>query len=299
MSNLVILISCLVIGILLQRVKTLPKDSVLTLNTIILYVCLPSLTLLTIPKLTWDLSLVSLCFVAWIIFFIAFFFFNFLGKILSWPASTTGCLILTAGLGNTAFVGFPIIESAFGLSSVRYAVLLDQAGTFLACSTIGLAIAGHYSHGRVPKRELLKRVLVFPPFVSFSFALALNFLQMPLSGIWIILLERLSSMLAPMALLSVGLQLKPKNIFHDWKPLSWGLFYKLILAPLIIFSIFKLIGVPHELFRVAVMEAAMASMLTASILATSHDLHPRLAGLMVGVGIPVSFITLLLWYLIL
>jgi len=299
MSNLSILISCLVLGVLLQRVKTLPKDSVLTLNTIILYICLPSLTLLTIPKLTWDLSLISLCFVAWIILLVAFFFFNFLGKAFSWPASTTGCLILTAGLGNTAFVGFPIIESAFGPNSLRYAVLLDQAGTFLACSTVGLAIAGYYSHGRVPKRELLKRVLVFPPFVSFSVALALNFLQLPPSGMMLVILERLSSMLAPIALLSVGLQLKPKNILHDWKPLSWGLLYKLIFAPSLIFLIFKLLDIPHELFKVAVMEAAMASMLTASILASSHDLHPRLAGLMVGVGIPVSFITLYVWYLVL
>ena len=47
------------------------------------------------------------------------------------------------------------------------------------------------------------------------------------------------------------------------------------------------------------MEAGMAPMVTASILAASHNLRPRLAGMMVGVGVPVSFVTLAIWYYVL
>jgi hypothetical protein len=39
------------------------------------------------------------------------------------------------------------------------------------------------------------------------------------------------------------------------------------------------------------MESAMAPMITASILAT-HGLKPRLSSMMIGFGIPISFITL-------
>jgi predicted permease len=45
-----------------------------------------------------------------------------------------------------------------------------------------------------------------------------------------------------------------------------------------------------------VIEAAMAPLITSSILAATNDLHPRLAGVMVGVGVPISFLTLFAWY---
>jgi predicted permease len=46
------------------------------------------------------------------------------------------------------------------------------------------------------------------------------------------------------------------------------------------------------------MEAAMAPMITASILAASHGLKPRLSSMMIGFGIPISFVTLLFWYFV-
>jgi malate permease and related proteins len=42
----------------------------------------------------------------------------------------------------------------------------------------------------------------------------------------------------------------------------------------------------------------MAPMITASIVAISYGLKPRLASMMVGFGIPLSFLTLAIWYLL-
>jgi predicted permease len=42
----------------------------------------------------------------------------------------------------------------------------------------------------------------------------------------------------------------------------------------------------------------MAPMITASILATSHGLKPRLSSMMIGFGIPLSFVTLVFWYFV-
>jgi malate permease and related proteins len=43
----------------------------------------------------------------------------------------------------------------------------------------------------------------------------------------------------------------------------------------------------------------MGPMIGASIVAMEHDLDPPLVTLMVGVGIPVSFLTLPLWWYVL
>jgi predicted permease len=43
----------------------------------------------------------------------------------------------------------------------------------------------------------------------------------------------------------------------------------------------------------------MAPMITGCILASSYGLKPRLSSMMIGFGIPISFITLLFWYFVL
>jgi predicted permease len=56
----------------------------------------------------------------------------------------TGCLILTAGLGNTSFLGFPIIEALYGQEGMKTAILVDQPGTFVVLSTLGIIVATMY-----------------------------------------------------------------------------------------------------------------------------------------------------------
>lgn len=297
MNNLLIILVSLILGMLLQKVKALPKDTHVSINAIILHICLPSLIFVSLPTLIWNPALLSFCFVAWVIFGGSFLFFTFLGKRFSWSRATVGCLILTAGLGNTAFVGFPIIELAYGKEAVKYAVLLDQAGTFLICSSFGVWASSFFSETSYSHFEILKRVAVFPPFVSFVLALFIKFFGFTPEGSLLQLLERFSAMLAPLALISVGLQLKPRELKSEWKFLSIGLFFKLFLAPTIIFCLYKMIGTPQYLFKIAVLESSMAPMLTAAILASSHHLRPKLAGLMIGVGVPVSFVTVSIWYL--
>lgn len=299
MFNLYLILICLVIGMGLQKLKTLPKDMHVGLNVIVLYVSLPALTLLTIPTLQWDMGLVALCLMPWMVFAMAYFFFNKLGARLSWSKHVIGCLILCAGLGNTSFVGFPVIEALMGASALKYALLIDQAGTFLICSTFGIWVAATYSDVLVPKKELLKRVSTFPPFISFMVALVMICFGYSPSGITQTVLERFASMLAPLAIISVGLQVKIGDIKESFHYLKWGLGFKLILVPVVIFSLYSFLDVPQEMYKVVVYESAMAPMITASIIASSYGLQPRLAGLMVSVGLPLSFITLSIWYVIL
>ena len=49
----------------------------------------------------------------------------------------------------------------------------------------------------------------------------------------------------------------------------------------------------------SIMQSAMAPMITAAILASNYGLKPKLSSMMVGIGIPLSFITLAFWYWVL
>ncbi len=299
MVSLLTLIVCLLIGVGLKFVKTIPANTHSTLGTLILYVPLPAVCLLSLPDLQWNLSLLSLGLVAWIIFGMAFFLFRFLGKKWGWDRDLIGCLILTAGFCNSAFVGFPVIEALFGSEALKHAIFLDQAGSFLIVSSFGIWIALNYSAGKMRKRILFKKILLFPPFIAFLVGLLGGSLGWRAEGVTREVLERLANLLTPLALISVGLQLHWNEIRQEFRFLALGLSYKLIAAPMVIFLIYKLMGVEKNIFQVAVMEAAMAPMITSSILAASHNLRPRLAGMMVGVGVPLSFLSLGLWYTLL
>jgi predicted permease len=91
----------------------------------------------------------------------------------------------------------------------------------------------------------------------------------------------------PLALVSVGLQLRFESSQH-WQ--FWGfLLYKLILTPAIIYLLYVVIlNQNSKMIEVAIMESAMAPMITASILATTHGLKPRLSSMMIGFGISIS-----------
>jgi predicted permease len=60
-----------------------------------------------------------------------------------------------------------------------------------------------------------------------------------------------------------------------------GLLYKLILTPAIIYVLY-VVNQNSKMIEVAIMESAMAPMITASILAATHGLKPRLSSMMIG-----------------
>lgn len=299
MSNLILLFLSLFIGLGLQRLKDLPANAHIVLNTIVLYVPLPAMVLLSVPGLKWELELVSLALVPWLNILLAFFLFRFIGKLKNWDQALVGCLIITVGHGNTSFVGFPVIEALYGADALKYAVVLDQLGSFLIVSTIGVSLAAMYAQGKIGKRKLARKLLAFPPFIAFVLALVLGAVGWHAEGYFKGVLEKLAGLLTPLALISVGLQLKWKEVRHEIKYLSLGLGFKLIIFPALIWMIYSLANLPSDIFRIAVIEAAMAPMITSSILAAAHGLHPGLAGMMVGVGVPISFLSLTFWYWVL
>ncbi len=291
MLNFFVILSSLFAGILLQK----HADSFLKrINLFILYVPLPATILLNIPKIQWSLSMVPIMMTSWVVFAVASLFFVVLGKIKNWDSKLIVCLILTAGLGNTSFVGLPIIRALYGEEAIKFAVLIDQPGTFMICSTFGVFLATKFS-SPLPFGKVFRKILIFPPFIAFVLSLMVGQQLARLD----LCLKVLAWLLPPLAFISVGLQLKWKSMLEEAVFLRWGLGFKLILAPIVVFLTFRFFDVSPEAFRVMVLEAAMAPMITSSILAATHGIHPRLAGVMVGVGVPLSFFTLLAWYQIL
>jgi predicted permease len=295
MNNLLLLILCFIAGMLLRRFKRMPDNASATLNSFIIHVSLPALTLLYIHqlKLSGDVLLTGM--MAWLVFGLSVGFFWFIGRWLNLSRATTGALMLVGGLGNTSFFGLPMVEAFYDKEGLTTAIIADQLGSFFALSVLGITVAGIYSSGRPTATQIIKRIALFPPFISLCIALLL--IPIEYADWFSVLLKRLGDTLAPLALLSVGLQLRLGHVAEHRRNLALGLSFKLILAPLAIYLLYvQMLGAHGLNMQVTLFEAAMPPMITAAIVASEHDLDPPLANLMVAVGLILSFITLSGWW---
>ncbi len=300
MVNIVLVLACLLIGYLLQRVKDFPDDAPAALNQFVIYISLPALALIHIPRIELELALLYPILTSWIVLFLSMLVIPPLSKVFNWDRETTGCLLLTAGFGNTAFIGLPVIEALYGSDALQIALMVDQPGSFVAITTFGIIIASIYSAGTTRKRLILKKILLFPPFITFIFALIMNVSGVQAEGVALGVLERFGATVIPLALISVGLQLQINMDRKHLLPLVYGLGYKLFVAPAFLYFLYVILfGGSGLMVEVSIMQAAMAPMIAGSILAMTFGLNPRLATLMVGFGVPLSFLTLACWYFLL
>lgn len=290
MSAYLLLLLCPLLGLAFRRWSLMPEGTPAVLNAWMLRVALPALVLEQIPRLHLGGGLLVLVLAPWLVIGGAALFIPMLGRRFGWDRGTVGALVITCGLGNTAFVGLPMIDALLGKEALGYAVMADQIGTFLALATAGIALAAYYSGGRITTIAIALRVLRFPPFVALLCAIAVRVL-----GGWPPVIEpvlhRLGDTLTPLALFSVGLQFHLGQWSQQRRPMMIGLGWKLAVAPLLVWALGLLTGAQGYPLNVSVLQAAMAPMITAGVLAVDHRLNPPLANLTLSIGTLLSFVT--------
>lgn len=296
MGSLLLIVACMGGGMLLQRLR-LPKELPRWLTKTVIYVALPALVLEKIPPLQLEQEYLLPILMPWLVFSLAWLVFSNLGRRWGWDRKTKGGIIMTCGLGNTSFIGIPVMQALWGAAGVEIAILADQPGSFACLSTAGIVAASWYAGGEVSAKAIIQRLLRFPPFLAFIGAFVLNLLNMPAAGIALTVLHWLGMLVVPFSLLAVGLQLEVKGLFRPRKEVWIGLSYKLLLAPLIIFVLYILLLQQRGLMAIgSVMEAAMGPMVTASLIAEQFGLNPPMVRQTLSLGILLSFLTLGLWY---
>jgi predicted permease len=287
--------TCLVLGVLARRSGRFAEGAAGAFNTFVLYVALPALVLRVMHRLEFVPELAVAAVVPWLYYLAAGPFFRLLGPRLGLSRQSVMALVLSAGLGNTAFVGLPMAEALLGQGGLAVAVVADQLGSFLVLSTLAtLAATRASAEEDLPWRVLARKVVTFPPFLALVASLALRPWDFP---VWLdTVLERLGALLTPLALFSVGLQLRLTGVKRRLPALALGLSYKLLLVPgLVALGLVAMPGLAPVVVQATVLQAGMAPMVSAAILAAEHKLDPELAVLMVGVGIPLSFATAPAW----
>lgn len=287
-----------------------PRDTARALSAFVIYVSLPAMILVKIPQLPFSPDLLTPMLMPWGILVLSAVIVWYVAKWRAWPDDVRGSLLLLVPLGNTSFLGIPMVEAYFGSGGVPYALVYDQVGTFLALATYGSWVVAlpvtrpengnadgvvDIGDKKAPVRLVLKKVFMFPPFL----ALILGLLLALANKVWSwsyppeigAMLEVLAATLIPLVIIAVGFE-----IVIEWPteigPLGFGLAVKLGIAPLVALGICYAFDLHTEAARVAVLEAGMPSQISAWALAMTFGLATRLSTQMVAIGIILSFGTL-------
>ncbi len=297
MDNFILILIYLSLGFTMRRVPKFPTETPVVLNTFVMYVALPALVLQKIPSLhfSWDLLVPAL--VPWILLLLVSALILTLGRLLHWSRDIIVALLIVLPLGNTSFLGFPMIEALFGGDWLPYAMIYDQIGSFVALatwSTILAALYGvHATQTKVAPAAMAMRILTFPPFLALVVGLSLKAWTYP--PLLQTTLDNLAATLVPLIMFAVGFQLKFSLAGERLSPLLSGLGIKLLLMPLLVLAGAMLLGLSGKAVQVSVFEAAIPPMISAGAIAMMAGLAPRLVAALVGFGLLLSFITLPLW----
>lgn len=296
MINFLIIGLCIVAGMFFRRSKTLPADAHKGINAWLIYLALPAVSFKYLPHIQWSRELLLPALSPVIVWAGAIVVAKVYSVKTKQPKITEGALKLTGGLSNTSFVGFPLIMAYFSEKELGIAIICDQV-TFALLCTAGVVVAIKSAGKQALSANVVgKKLFSFPPFIACIGALTLpHFINVSVLDP---LYDKIANTVAPLALFSVGLQLKFEGWQDEIKNLSIGLIYKLMVAPALVFAVAVVLQLKSTTASISVFEAAMPTLVTSGIVAEEYGLDTKLSNLMIGIGIIAAFATTALWFLL-
>ena len=219
-------------GVLLRRFAVLRRDDAGILHRVIIYVALPALIFTSVVSAPLSSELLRAAGVAWAVSLTGLATAWELAHALRLPPKVTGGFVLVAALGNTGYLGYPIVQAVLGDRWLAPAVFYDVFGTVAVLFTIGIAVAArHGEHkGRV---NVIKEFLTFPAMIAVLVALAYRFV--PWSGVvsttvmdWT---GVASKMAMPLIMISLGVSLDFSVLRGSAKALGAVAGIKLLVLP--------------------------------------------------------------------
>ncbi|ABK43098.1 Auxin Efflux Carrier [Magnetococcus marinus MC-1] len=294
MENLILVFLLVVAGYGFQRLPAFPApQAAAILNQYVIHVSLPALVLWKVPTLPISSDLLAPILMPWLMLLASAALVLLVAKLLHWQRPLVGGMLMVVPLGNTSFVGVPMIEALYGSHGLPYAILYDQTGSFLALATYGsIILASYHGQGMPGFHPLIRKVVTFPPFLALVAALILRFTHNP--PFLEFYLQRLAETLVPVVMVAVGLSFKLRPPPGESLALAVGLTLKLLVTPLLALALCLLLGWQGVAAQVSVLEAGMPSMITAGALAMAAGFAPQVMAAMVGWGILLAFASLLL-----
>ena len=276
------------LGWFFKRTGFLPAGSVDILNKIIIYVSLPALIFLAVQQTDISLSVTKFPLYAAAVMLVCLALSFGLGKLLKLKNSLLGAFLITAAIGNTGYIGFPLTIGLFGQGELVKSVFYDF-GTVVVLFTIGIMIAGYFGDPE-HKMNVFKEFATFPSVIALVLGLVCNPLTLPHFAVTT--LEYLSLANVPLVMLTVGLTLESKAIGRYAAPLAAMIAVKLMVSPVVAFLAGTAGSLSGTNLGIIVLEASMPAVMLSLVVGLKYKLDVEFISLAIVVSIIASLATI-------
>jgi predicted permease len=253
------------IGVVLRRFGVLRREDSKVLNGVIVYVALPALIFTSVAAAPLSFELLRAAGVAWAVSLVGLSVAWEIARTLRLPARTAGGFVLAATLGNTGYLGYPIVQALLGPGALPAAVFYDVFGTVAVLFTLGIAVAARYGEheGRI---NVLKELFTFPAMIALLVALAFRFVPLPVAVSATVMdwTGIAAKMAVPLIMVSLGISLDLSALRGSLAPLGALAGVKLLLLPAIAVAIAVMTKDTGGV-RVLALQAGMPSMMLALV----------------------------------
>ena len=213
-----------------------------------------------------------------------------------WSQSTQGSFLLAMMVGNTGYMGFPVVLNLVGPEYFAWALFYDLLGTFIGVYGVGVLIASRF--GPIGKRHIhfLSKLLRNPALWSLGAGLLMrslpfpNFLQQGLQVCaWTVV---------NLALVLIGMQLNQLSSLRKLKQALPCLGIKMLLVPLVVGTGLMFFGVTGKPQLTLVLQMGMPPAFATVVFAEAYGLDKELAVTTIAFGCIGLLLLLPVWTLL-
>jgi predicted permease len=217
----------------------------------------------------------------------------------NWTRPAQGTFSLATMLGNTGYIGFPVVLllPQLGPDYFGWALFYDVLGTILGAYVVGVILAARFSQGATatPSRwqDSLGELIKNPTILAFVLGLALR--PVPFPGLLDMGLSWFAWSMVMLSLALMGMRLQQLKSWGNLKPAMAAVGIRMVLLPLVIGMGLTAAGMVGPSRLVMVLQAGMPSAFATLVLSETYNLDRELAVTCVGVSSVLLLLTLPLW----
>ncbi|WP_455644932.1 AEC family transporter [Methanosphaera sp.] len=266
----------ILVGFFARFFGVLSRDDADSLNRVVMYIGLPCLIFGSIYS-NWDFALISslrwmpLVSISCVIIMTCICYVLFSCMKLS-DARKWSLLSLVI-IGNTGFVGFPVILGVYGQAGFVRAIFFNLTDAFIMIViylAFVLKFGGSYS-------KVVNRIVKFPMLWALVIALVFSVFQLPVPEVVSTVVGYLGDLTIPLIILFIGLSIDFNDLGDNIGLTLLASFLKLVLFPVVAFIVLKLIGLSGFDFVICMVQAAMPSAMISLSYIIEFDLDVNLS----------------------
>lgn len=206
---------------------------------------------------------------------------------------TQASLLLVATIGNTGYLGYPIILSLVGAPYFGWAIFYDMAGVLIGGYGLGVLLASRLGDRTRSPAQLLQTLVINPTLWALPVGLWMR--TLPLSAGFGNALHTLAWSGVMLSLMLIGMRLSQLTSWKQTRLVSVSLGFKMLLAPLLLGAVLSLFGLGGAPRLVMVLQSAMPPAFSTLVLAEAFDLDREATVTALALGSVGLLITLPLW----